>query len=223
MKEKTLAYCAAQDLLRFGDRILLTVSSGVDSVLMAHLLSELDLECGIAHCNFQLRGADSDADEAFVRSLAARLEMPIHVKHFDVDQEVREKGISIQMAARDLRYAWFSELADEQGYSSIATAHNLNDSVETFLLNLGRGTGIRGLTGIPPRNGNIIRPLLYATRLELESYAREKNIAFREDASNRETKYKRNKIRHDVIPVMEQLNPAFLHAAEAYPFLTVIP
>ena len=210
MISRVETYCSQQGLLHFGDRILLTVSGGVDSVVMAHLFAEMELQCAIAHCNFGLRGEDSDADEAFVRSLAARLEIPVYVKSFDVGIEVSETGKSLQMAARDLRYNWFRELAREHGFISIATAHNLNDSVETFLLNLSRGTGIRGLTGIPPRNGNIIRPLLFASRPELVNFARQNAIAFREDASNRETKYQRNRIRHEVIPVMEQLNPAFL-------------
>lgn len=210
MLEAFKIYNRDHGLLNFGDRVLLAVSGGVDSVVMTHLFAETDFECAIAHCNFQLRGEDSDADEAFVRSLAELVEMPVYVERFDVDREMEEKGVSLQMAARDLRYEWFAGLAREQGFSAIATAHNLNDSVETFFLNLTRGTGIRGLTGIPNQNENIIRPLLFASRKEIDAYAGLKKLAFREDQSNRETKYQRNKIRHDVIPSLEQINPAFI-------------
>ncbi len=197
-------------LCGFGERILLTVSGGVDSVVMTHLFTRGGYECAIAHCNFRLRGEESDAEEAFVRSLAAGLEIPVFVKEFDVDSEVKEKGISVQMAARELRYSWFHELAEQHGFDVIATAHNLNDSVETFLLNLSRGTGIRGLTGIPARNGKVIRPMLFASRKEIGDYARKNSLGFREDSSNLETKYQRNKIRHDVIPFLEQINPVFI-------------
>ena len=193
-----------------GQRALLTVSGGIDSVAMVCLAAEAEWDFAIAHCNFQLRAEESEGDEAFVRQLAAKLEVPVFVKQFQVDREVAAKGISVQMAARELRYAWFSELADEHGFDAIATAHNLNDSVETFLLNLTRGTGIRGLTGIPPRNGKVIRPLLFAARADIEAYCVKQGLAWREDSSNRKTKYLRNKIRLDVIPSLEKVNPGFL-------------
>ena len=177
---------------------------------MAHLFKEAGYDCAIAHCNFQLRGKDSHLDEAFVRSVAAKLEIPVYVRLFDVEKEMRERGISLQMAARDLRYEWFEELLTEHSLDRVATAHNKNDSVETFFLNLSRGSGIRGLKGIPPHRGRIIRPLLFATRDQIESYQQSRKIEYREDASNLETKYQRNKIRHDVLPVMEQINPGFM-------------
>jgi tRNA(Ile)-lysidine synthase len=211
MQERFIAFNREHGLLRFGERILLAVSGGLDSVVMAHLFAETDYDCAIAHCNFQLRGEDSYADEAFVRSLAELLEMPVYVERFDVEREMEEKGVSLQMAARDLRYEWFTSLALRYSFNAIATAHNLNDSVETFFLNLARGTGIRGLTGIPDRNENVIRPILFAARKEIEAYAQSRNLSYREDSSNRETKYQRNKIRHDVIPALEQINPAFIH------------
>ena len=204
------AYLEERELCKFGDRILLAVSGGVDSVVMAHLFHRSGYDCSIAHCNFQLRGEDSESDEAFVRLLAASFEMPVYVKQFDVEESAAEKGISVQMAARELRYTWFEELTDLHSFDALATAHNQNDSVETVLLNLSRGTGIRGLTGIPERNGDVIRPLLFATRQDILDYRNSNGLAFREDASNQETKYRRNKIRHDVIPIMEQINPGFI-------------
>ena len=179
-------------------------------MVMTHLFKAAGYNCAIAHCNFQLRALDSNADEAFVRSLSASVEYPVFVKHFDVDQAVRDSRGSIQMAARDLRYTWFQELAAIHRFDVIATAHNLNDSVETFFLNLTRGTGIRGLTGIPVRNENIIRPLLSFTRSEIRAYCMENGLDYREDRSNLETKYARNKIRHDLLPVLEQINPGYL-------------
>lgn len=210
MFEEFKSYIEEQRLCRFGDRVLLAVSGGIDSVVMAHLFSKSNYNCAIAHCNFQLRGEDSESDEAFVRSLGASLEMPVFVKRFDVEQTVKEEGISVQMAARELRYAWFDDLLDDHSYDRVSTAHNKNDSIETFLINLSRGTGIRGLTGIAPGIEKIIRPLLFATRKEITAYAKQHQLNFREDSSNRETKYRRNKIRHDVIPVLEQINPGFI-------------
>jgi tRNA(Ile)-lysidine synthase len=210
MLDRFKNFLIEQKLCSFGDRVLLAVSGGIDSVIMAHLFHEAGVDCAIAHCNFQLRGEDSVADELFVRSLADSLEMPVYVKQFDVDELAAEKGISVQMAARELRYRWFGEIIQLQSFTVVATAHNQNDSVETMLLNLSRGTGIRGLSGIPVRNGNIIRPLLFATRKEILSYQQAGQLAYREDASNQETKYRRNKIRHDVIPVLEQINPGFI-------------
>jgi tRNA(Ile)-lysidine synthase len=204
------AYISKMGLCRPGEHLLLAISGGIDSVIMAHLFHAAGYQCTLAHCNFQLRGEESEADEALVRSIAALLEFPVYVKRFDVEGYIEENGGSIQMAARELRYNWFDELLREQGYDHVATAHNRNDSIETFFLNLSRGTGIRGLLGIPVRNGPIIRPMLFATRNEIIQYAREHRIEYREDASNLETKYTRNKIRHDLIPVLEQINPSFI-------------
>ncbi len=210
MLEAFKAYLQEQKLCKFGDRILLAVSGGIDSVVMTHLFREADFSCAIAHCNFQLRGVDSESDENFVRSLGASLEMAVFVKRFDVEEETSEKGISVQMAARDLRYAWFEEMLTEQSFDLLATAHNMNDSVESFFLNLSRGTGIRGLQGIPASNGKIIRPLLFASRKDIIAYCNQNQLEFRVDGSNQETKYRRNKIRHDIIPIMEQINPSFI-------------
>lgn len=207
-------YIRKEELCRPEDSILLAVSGGIDSVVMAHLFIEAGYTCSIAHCNFQLRGGDSEKDEAFVRSLARSLEIPVYVQRFQVEEEMKEKGISVQMAARDLRYSWFEQLLAEHACDRVATAHNLNDAVETFFLNLSRGSGIRGLKGISPRRGAFIRPLLFATRNRIETYRNQHNLAFREDASNLETKYQRNKIRHDVLPVMTQINPGFIETME---------
>jgi len=170
-----------QELCRDGDRILLAVSGGIDSVVMAHLFRAAGYDCAIAHCNFLLRANDSDRDEAFVKDLAAYLEMPVYVRRFEVDREVQKRGISVQMAARDLRYKWFEELLAEQSMDLVATAHNRNDSVETFFLNLSRGSGIRGLKGIAPRREQIIRPMLFATRQDIVRFQQEEAIKFRED------------------------------------------
>jgi tRNA(Ile)-lysidine synthase len=190
-------------------RILLAVSGGIDSVVMADLFVRAGYACTIAHCNFQLRGIDSDLDEAQVRTLARALDIPVLVKRFDVETAMSQGGTSLQMAARDLRYEWFEYLLTENSLDRVATAHNKNDAIETFFMNLSRGSGIRGLTGIPASRGKIIRPLLFASRQEIESYQKERMLEYREDSSNMETKYRRNKIRHDVLPVMEQINPSF--------------
>lgn len=208
------SYIQKLDLCKADDRILLAVSGGIDSVVMAHLFKEAGYDCCLAHCNFQLRGDDSERDESFVRSLAAYLEFPIMIKRFDVEAEMKEHGISLQMAARDLRYTWFEDLMAQRSMDRLATAHNQNDAIETFFLNLSRGSGIRGLKGISPRRGRIIRPLLFASRAQIETYQKRQKIEYREDSSNRETKYQRNKIRHDVLPVMEQINPGFMEAME---------
>ncbi len=210
MLEQFNTYILEKDLCKPGDHILLAVSGGIDSVTMAHLFRLAGYQCSMAHCNFQLRGADSESDETFVRSLALSLEMPLFVKKFDVNERMREKGISLQMAARELRYEWFDELLAEHACDYLSTAHNKNDSVETFILNLMRGTGIKGLTGIAPGKGKLLRPLLFASREDIINFKNERDIEFREDTSNMETKYRRNKIRHDIIPIMEQINPAFL-------------
>ncbi len=201
-------YVQAQQLLPPGSRALLAVSGGVDSVAMAQLFKQAGLHFGIAHCNFKLRAEEADEDERFVARLAANLAAPFYSAAFNTEQIAREEGISIQMAARQLRYEWLESIRSDNGYSHIATAHHLNDSIETLLYNLAKGCGIRGLHGIPPRNGYVIRPLLFAAREEIEHYALEQGLLHREDASNTETKYSRNKIRHQVIPGLKAINPS---------------
>ncbi|MEX0981687.1 MAG: tRNA lysidine(34) synthetase TilS [Bacteroidales bacterium] len=191
-------------------RIMLAVSGGIDSVVMTDLFCTNGYNCSVLHCNFGLRGEESEGDEAYVRSLAARYDLPVYVKKFKSKEYAEENGISIQMAARELRYRWFDDISQELNVKVIATAHNLNDSVETVLLNLCRGTGIKGLTGIPPVNGKYIRPLLFATRKEILGYGRIHHLQYREDSSNASKKYHRNKLRHDIIPVFEGINPSFI-------------
>ncbi len=195
-----------------GDRILLAVSGGVDSMVMGSLVNRLGYATGVAHCNFSLRGNESDGDENFVRSWADKNDLPFYHIRFDTYSYAEEHGISIQMAARDLRYEWFHQILEKEGYDRLALAHNKNDLVETLLINLARGTGIRGLSGIKPGKDRLIRPLLFATRREILEYADHHHIKWREDSSNLTTKYTRNKIRHKIIPLFEEINPDFIHS-----------
>jgi tRNA(Ile)-lysidine synthase len=191
-------------------KLLLAISGGIDSVILAHLLHEMNLDFSLAHCNFKLRYEDSDKDAEFVTELAKNLNIKIHLKSFETSTYATENKISTQMAARDLRYSWFEDLILEFNYDFLLTAHHANDNLETVLINLTRGTSLNGLTGIPEINGNIIRPLLPFTRSEIEKYTIANNISWREDDSNSSKKYFRNKIRHDVIPVLQELNPSIL-------------
>jgi len=189
-------------------KFLLAVSGGIDSMVMAYLFRKAGINAGIAHCNFCLRGKESDMDEDFVKQYAEKNNYPFYVKRFDTVKYAASKNISTQMAARELRYEWFENIRQKHGYHFIATAHNLNDNVETLLFNLIRGTGVKGLTGIQPAAGYVVRPLLFALRTEIESFTTKNNIAFREDKSNAETKYTRNKIRHLVLPFLREINPS---------------
>ena len=189
--------------------LLAAVSGGADSVVMLHLLAQCQLNVSVAHCNFQLRDADADGDEEFVRQLAAKYQMPFYSIRFNTLAYADEHKLSVEMAARELRYNWFAQLAAEHHFDRILTAHHLNDNIETLLLNLTRGTGINGLTGIAAINSNIARPLLFATRSQIEEYARLNNLAFRTDSTNLSDDYQRNIIRHRVVPVLKELNPAF--------------
>lgn len=191
-------------------KLLLAISGGLDSVVLAHLCHKLELKVSFAHCNFNLRGAESDADEEFVLELSEDLELEIFIESFETEAYAKEEGISIQMAARELRYNWFSELAEQLGFDYILTAHHADDNLETFLINLTRGTGLKGLTGIPEVSDKIVRPLLPFSRETLEVYAIAEHIKWQEDSSNASTKYLRNKLRHDIIPILKQMNPQLL-------------
>ncbi len=202
-------YIFDNQLLVAGQKILLTVSGGIDSMVMAHLLLQLPVSVAVVHCNFGLRGTESDADEDFVRDFAQQRKLPLFVKRFGTAGYATENNLSIQLAARDLRYAWFEELLAKEAFDSYATAHNFDDQVETFFINLLRGTGIAGLQGIKSRNGNCIRPLLFATRVEIVNYARQNNIAYREDSSNQKDDYLRNRLRHRVLPALGESSERF--------------
>lgn len=189
------------------DRVLLAVSGGIDSVVMADLFHRIGQPFAIAHVNFGLRGAESGADAVFVQNKAESYEVPFHLIRFDTKVIAQERGLSIQMAARELRYDWFAQLLREHGYVCVATAHHQNDVLETLLLNLTRGTGLAGLHGIQVRQHDVVRPLLFATRERLMAYADEYQLTYREDSSNADDKYARNRIRHHVAPVLTDLNP----------------
>jgi len=202
-----LDYIRQNALFEPQHRILLAVSGGKDSVIMAHLFKQAGFSFGIAHCNFGLRGGESQRDEHFVRTLAALADVSVHVRHFETKRYAAEHKVSTQMAARDLRYAWFEELRVQHGYDRIAVAHHQNDVIETVLLNLVRGTGIAGLHGILPKRGNLIRPLLFLSRQDINQLAEDNEIGFVEDSSNLSTTYARNKLRLDVMPVLKGINP----------------
>jgi tRNA(Ile)-lysidine synthase len=190
------------------DKILLAVSGGMDSMVMLHLIRQLGYQVGVAHCNFQLRGAESDEDENFVRRKCRQWDIAFYSHRFDTKNYATEKGLSTQMAARELRYAWFDELLQKEGFDYLATAHHLNDSIETILLNLTKGAGLDGLMGIPAQNKKIIRPLLFATCEEIETYAAEEGVLWREDQSNQSDDYQRNFIRHQIVPKLKEINPS---------------
>ncbi|MDO3625590.1 tRNA lysidine(34) synthetase TilS [Mucilaginibacter sp. BT774] len=188
--------------------ILAAVSGGMDSVVMVHLLKAVGYNFGIAHCNFQLRGDEALSDQQFVKDIAGKLGVPFYTINFDTKKYAAEKKISIQMAARELRYQWFAEVSQQSGYDVIALAHHQNDTIETILLNLTRGTGIAGLHGILPKNGSIVRPLMFLKRDDIQDIVKAENLQYVEDSSNSSAKYARNKIRLEVIPKLKELNPA---------------
>lgn len=192
------------------ERLLLAISGGIDSVVLAHLCHQLKLDVALAHCNFNLRGAESDEDENFVLQLADDLDLEVFIESFDTKTYAKSNSLSIQMAARELRYHWFEELSEQLKFKYILTAHHADDDLETFLINLSRGTGLEGLTGIPEVNGVIVRPLLPFSRQDIEDYAKQYKLKWRDDSSNALTKYVRNKLRHDVIPVLKEINPQLL-------------
>ncbi len=202
-------YIAKQNLCNKSDRILLTVSGGADSVVILDLFHKTGYSIAIAHCNFHLRGAESDEDELFARELGRKYDVDVFVKHFNTKEYAASKKISVQVAARDLRYDWFENLRQEKKFDFIAVAHHADDQIETFFINLLRGSGLAGLKGMPVKRDRIIRPLLFAGREDVEAYAKEQNLSFRDDSSNNEDKYLRNKIRHKLTPVLHNLTDSY--------------
>lgn len=202
-------YSKKNTLFTPASNILVAVSGGVDSMVLLHLLQQGGYKIAVAHCNFKLRGKESDGDEAFVEEYCNEHNIPLHTIQFDTKKEAKQ-GESVQMAARRLRYEWFNQLADVFKYNCIAIAHNANDVAETFFINLSRGTGLTGLTGIKPKVANVVRPLLFATRKQIKKYAKHNKLDWREDSSNKNDKYTRNLIRHKIVPAFEKLNPAFI-------------
>lgn len=188
---------------------ILAISGGIDSVVLAHLLHGLDIPFLMAHCNFQLRGEESEGDQRFVVALSHQLSAPLAVKRFETKAYGKAHGLNTQLAARVLRYEWFETLRKEKGYDYVLTAHQANDSWETFLINTSRGTGLKGLLGIPAQNGAILRPLLPFSREEIQAFATENHICWREDSSNSSDAYTRNKIRHHLSPILKEIHPLF--------------
>ena len=200
-------------------KILLATSGGKDSMVMVHLFQQLDYKIGIAHCNFQLREMESFGDQNFVQEYAVSNDIPVFITQFDTKAFAEDYKVSTQVAARELRYNWFYELLETENFDYILTAHHADDNLETFIINLSRGTGLEGLTGIPAENDKVIRPLLAFSQVEIEEYATLNTIEWREDSSNASDKYLRNKIRHQLVPILKELNPNFLssfHKTQTY-------
>ena len=209
MLEDFIHFIQKENLFQPEDKILIAVSGGIDSVVLAKLFSLAKFNFGIAHVNFSLRGEESLADEVFVKKFAKTLKVPYHSIVFDTKAFAEKEKISTQMAARLLRYNWFEEIRQQEGYQYIATAHHQMDSAETVLINLTRGSGLAGFHGIPLKNGHIIRPMLFANQEQIFDLVVEKHLAWREDSSNESTKYQRNFIRHEIMPKFQELNSTF--------------
>ena len=208
MIDKVRIYIEREIGLRPDDLVLVALSGGADSTALLLIMKELGYEVKALHCNFHLRGEESNRDQAFVEELCKQNDVPLSVRHFDTEQYAKEQGISIEMAARDLRYDWFREELKALKASCIAVAHHRDDQAETILLNLLRGTGLRGLTGMRPKHDSIIRPLLCLSREEILEYLESKGQDFVTDSTNSERIAQRNRLRLDVIPLLRDINPA---------------
>jgi tRNA(Ile)-lysidine synthase len=205
--QQLLNHTDRHKLCKTTDKILLAVSGGIDSMVMLDLFLKAGFSIAVAHCNFQLRGKDSDADEQLVKDVCGN-SVPFFSKRFETSSYAEANKLSIQMAARQLRYDFFESLMNEKGFLFTATAHQLNDSLETTLLNFVRGSGVEGMAGIPVKTNRIIRPLLFATRQMISDYASENKIVWREDASNASDDYQRNFLRNKIIPSLKEINPS---------------
>jgi len=194
------------------EKLLIAISGGIDSVVLAHLCYQLKLDFSLCHCNFKLRGEESDDDETFVKKLANNLKTTVFTTSFETEKYAEKEKVSIQVAARDLRYRWFYELIEEHQFDYVLTAHNTNDNLETFIINLTRGTGLEGFTGIPPINNKSVRPLLNFSRDDITMFAIKNEITWREDKSNASIKYVRNKVRHKILPILQEINPHLLES-----------
>ena len=211
MWNKVGTYVERYNLLNYNDLYIVALSGGADSVALLLLLKEQGFRIHAAHCNFHLRGEESDRDEAFCVELCGRLGIELHRVHFDTKTYADLHHVSIEMAARELRYRWFEQLRQDIGAAAVCVAHHQNDSVETILMNIIRGTGLRGLTGIQARNGFVLRPLLCVSRDEIERFLAERGQSYVTDSSNLTEDYMRNKIRLQVLPLLQTLNPAVLN------------
>ena len=210
MKQQLENHIAQNFPFLIGKKLLLATSGGLDSMVMVDLFRKLNFEIALAHCNFQLRGLESFGDQHFVQNYAEANEIKLFFTQFDTEAFANDYKLSTQVAARELRYSWFYELLETENYDYILTAHHADDNLETVLINLVRGTGLDGLTGIPPQNEKVIRPFLAFSRSEIEHYANDNTIEWREDSSNASDKYLRNKIRHNLVPILKDLNSDFL-------------
>lgn len=209
LKDQFLQFSVKKNLFSATDKIIVAVSGGIDSCVLLFLLHELNFNCVVVHCNFSLRNEESDNDENFVKELSKEYHFEFETKKFKTTFFAEENGISIQMAARELRYSFFEETRKKHDCKFIATAHHADDNIETLFINLIRGTGLKGLSGIPVKTEKIVRPLLFATRNEIYAFAKKNEIKWREDSSNQSVKYMRNKIRHDLLPMIEEIKPGF--------------
>ncbi len=210
MVHSFLKYIHQNELISEKDKVLLAVSGGIDSMVMADLFMKAKIRFSMAHCNFGLRGNESDTDQQFVEQYSLEINVEIFTRQFDTQSHADQHHISVQMAAREFRYRWFRELLQEKGFKKLAIAHHKDDQAETIIFNLIKGTGIAGLTGWKPLDDDIIRPLLFTDRKTIEAYARKNDLKWREDSSNVSTKYVRNKIRHDILPLIIEINPGFI-------------
>ena len=210
------SFIKSQTALDKGDKLLVAVSGGIDSVVLLDMLSKSGYRCAIAHCNFHLRASESDTDQTFVESLARKYDIPIFIEHFDTIDIAAKEKISIEMAARNLRYRWFDEIKAWHGFRAIAVAHHKNDNAETVLLNLARGTGLRGLAGMQVERNDIVRPLLCFDRTEIELYAKMNNLDFRIDSTNSDTAFHRNRVRCNILPQFEAINPDFVSRTDDF-------